>query len=414
MASFAEMMSASALESSQKAGQGLPDAVAKGIQLAQEVEKVKMAREANTQEADKLKQAKLFKAIDFVQKIDEFKDPEAQAGIIKMAPSVLGSLGFEVPKEHLNFLLKSKENRARIATARQLILDGKMNAVQFNQVFSDPWNISKVVPNQEVLLKQAGFTPEVIAGMSPEESASLFQEIAGSTEKAAANKAAEQKQGGTQARFEASKFDDRVLAMSDDISKKLEPIKTVISSNNNLLGQLQPVFERSKAGKAQPGDADIVKGLSEKISRSALDVRGVMTNQDLTRVMGQSGIAGRLEDFALDLAGDPNPAKVGRFIKFLRAAHNEMLDKGNRELQKVRKQIPHMEAFKGRSKQAEDAMGLSSEQEYFAEGMKTRNKDKPEMFALGGKSYSRQQLEVLKAQQPKFAGQIDKILSGGK
>lgn len=409
--SFAEMMSASALESSQKAGQGLPDAVAKGIQLAQEVEKVKIAREAHTQEADKLKQAKLFKAIDFVQKIDEFKDPEAQAGMIKMAPSMLGALGFEVPKESLNFLLKSRENRARIATARQLILDGKMSAIQFQQVFMDPASLSKIPPSQELLLKQAGFSREVVEGMAPAEAASLFQEIASSTEKAAANKAVEQKATGTQARFEASKFDERALALSDDLSKKLEPIKAGVSRNDTLLGQLDPIYKRAKAGKPQPGDADVVKGLAESIARGALDVKGVMTDTDLKRVMGQSGIAGRLEDFALDLAGDPNPMKVGRFIKFIEAARTEQLRKGNQELKIIRDRLPKLEAFKGRSKQAEEALGLPAEQEYFTEGAKARTVEK---FSLGGKSYSRQQLEVLKAQQPKFAGQIDKILSGGK
>jgi len=411
VASLAEMLTASTLEANQRAGQGLPEAVTKGIGLAQEAERLQLAKQQHSQEADRLQQAKLFKAIDFVQKIDEFKDPEAQAGIIKMAPSVLGSLGFEVPKEHLNFLLKSKENRARIATARQLILDGKMNAVQFNQIFSDPWNISKIAPNQEVLLKQAGFTPEVVAGMSPEESASLFQEIASTTEKAAANKAMEQKASGTQARFEASKFDDRVLSLSDDVSKKLEPIKAGISRNDTLLKQLDPIYKRAKEGKPQPGDADVVKGLAESIARGALDVKGVMTDTDLKRVMGQSGIAGRIEDFALDLAGDPNPMKVGRFIKFIEASRAEQLRKGNQELKIIRERLPKMEAFKGRSKQAEEAIGLPTEQEYFTEGLKARSK---EVFSLGGKSYSRQALEALKEQQPKFTEQIDKILGGGK
>lgn len=154
MASLAEQLVGSALESSQK-GPDLAGALSSGMQqgsqIAQHIEQVRQNRAELEQKKEAIQTAKLQKFGDDVSKIHEFKDSAARSGYVKFLKSQNQQLKLGVPDEALDFAFAGPDNIARVGTLQTMVGEGTITGPQAISILQDPSKFAEIVPKNKYL-----------------------------------------------------------------------------------------------------------------------------------------------------------------------------------------------------------------------------------------------------------------------
>lgn len=397
MATIAEQLIGSALESAQKAPD-LGQAISRGAELAKSIQDTQIQREALEQKKAELQQQKLSHFGDLVSKVHEFKDSGAKSGYVKFLQAQNQQLNLGIAPEALNFAFAGPENIQRVATLQTMVQNGDISGTQAIGILSQPDQFANLVPKQ-ILDKYKGptFDSAALQNIDTQDAADKI---------AAANK--EHQSNLAQAQ-RAQSYNTQAETRKDEQSA--QAVERI--NNDSVLSALtQQARNISKGTAILNGNPSWVR-LNEVAQDYSAALAGKGTGSDFKlKEIKKESIAQHLGDLKTLLSSDPDQPASPEAVAFWRKMGDDLAGQyhqqiGSRASQKGR------EARTVYSKNPNAVKAVEETVKTYKNG--TWNGDTP-MVTVGGRLIPADQAKAFYQAHPQFkpSAETKKILEGGQ
>lgn len=337
MASLAELMTGSALQSSQNAGQGFAEGLEQGAALALKKEQLTQKQAELDQKRNELLAAKFEKLGGFFESYAKMPEGGAKRAYGKhFIPKFVTANGLQDKIDPV--VLEMLEKDSNLATA----LRSGVSAGEYDiGILLDPERIAREYPN----LIQRYSAEEISQAIADRPEA--FTTAASERQKNLAQQAGQQATGEQQFRTYAAQ-------LNDDVAARFKPIKEVQRS----LDVAQDAIAQLKAAQAagKPLNPNLANAISRGIARAYNS--GAMTDKDVADFQSRPGFAG-FKEAALNkwITGNVDMRLINNLEDVLTASNKALSTQADRVAEGLQARL---RAYPGREKELRAISGLDA------------------------------------------------------